>query len=87
MLADLARRGVDVRGLVWRSHSDRAHFSEKENRDFGELVNEADEKELFDLRVAIRRRHARNERSSSTKVPSIWTTSGQRAMGSLSTSR
>jgi phosphatidylserine/phosphatidylglycerophosphate/cardiolipin synthase-like enzyme len=51
VLADLARRGVDVRGLVWRSHSDSAHFSEKENRDFGQLVNEAGGEVLLDERV------------------------------------
>src|SRR5262245_33083028 len=27
VLARLAARGVHVRGLVWRSHSDQAHFS------------------------------------------------------------
>ena len=32
MLADLARRGVHVRGLLWRSHPRQAHFSEQENR-------------------------------------------------------
>jgi phosphatidylserine/phosphatidylglycerophosphate/cardiolipin synthase-like enzyme len=51
VLADLARRGADVRGLVWRSHSDRAHFSEKENRDFGQRVNEAGGEVLLDERV------------------------------------
>src|SRR5689334_22955955 len=38
LLARLARRGVDVRGLVWRSHLDRAHFSERENRTFSEVL-------------------------------------------------
>ncbi|HYL51849.1 MAG TPA: phospholipase D-like domain-containing protein [Acidimicrobiia bacterium] len=51
VLASLAGRGVDVRALVWRSHSDRAHFSEKENRDFGECVNEAGGEVLLDERV------------------------------------
>ena len=31
VLADCAREGVHVRGLVWRSHPDEAHFSEEEN--------------------------------------------------------
>src|SRR5262249_52311456 len=31
VLSDCASRGVDVRGLVWRSHSDKMHFSEREN--------------------------------------------------------
>ena len=30
-LADAVRRGVDVRGLVWRSHPDQEKFSEQEN--------------------------------------------------------
>jgi phosphatidylserine/phosphatidylglycerophosphate/cardiolipin synthase-like enzyme len=47
----LARRGVDVRGLVWRSHADRMHFSEKENRQFVERVNEAGGEVLLDERV------------------------------------
>ena len=51
VLAGLAHRGVDVRGLVWRSHADRAHFSEKENRDFGKLVNQAAGEVLLDERV------------------------------------
>src|ERR1700732_775586 len=32
LLADSCRRGVDVRGLLWRSHSDRFAFRSKENR-------------------------------------------------------
>src|SRR5436309_15414661 len=31
-LVALCRRGVGVRGLVWRSHSDRLSFSPNENR-------------------------------------------------------
>ena len=33
VLADLARRGVHVRGLLWRSHPRQAHFAEQENLD------------------------------------------------------
>ncbi len=51
VLADLVHRRIDVRALVWRSHADRAHFSEKENRDFGKLVNEAGGEVLLDERV------------------------------------
>jgi phosphatidylserine/phosphatidylglycerophosphate/cardiolipin synthase-like enzyme len=51
LLADLVHRGVDVRGLIWRSHADHAHFSEKENRDFGKLLNEAGGQVLLDERV------------------------------------
>src|SRR2546430_1564969 len=31
VLAGLSRQGVDVRGLVWRSHLDEEKFSEEEN--------------------------------------------------------
>jgi phosphatidylserine/phosphatidylglycerophosphate/cardiolipin synthase-like enzyme len=51
VLERLARRGIAVRGLVWRSHSDRMHFSEKENRRFVERVNEAGAEVLLDERV------------------------------------
>jgi phosphatidylserine/phosphatidylglycerophosphate/cardiolipin synthase-like enzyme len=51
VLARLARRGVNVRGLVWRSHVDRLHFSEKENRKFAETVNDAGGEVLLDERV------------------------------------
>ncbi|MFC7480451.1 hypothetical protein ACFQX7_10945 [Luedemannella flava] len=32
VLAAAARRGVLVKGLIWRSHSDRLHFSAAANR-------------------------------------------------------
>jgi phosphatidylserine/phosphatidylglycerophosphate/cardiolipin synthase-like enzyme len=51
VLADCARRGVHVRGLVWRSHSDKAHFSEEENLHLVETVNEAGGEVLLDERV------------------------------------
>src|SRR6266487_7136894 len=50
-LAALARRGVSVRGLVWRSHPDQADFSEQENLALGEVVNEAGGEVLLDERV------------------------------------
>jgi phosphatidylserine/phosphatidylglycerophosphate/cardiolipin synthase-like enzyme len=51
VLADLARRGVHVRGLVWRSHPDEAHFSEEENLHLVETINEAGGEVLLDQRV------------------------------------
>ena len=51
VLAELARRGVAVRGLVWRSHPDDAHFSEEENLHLVETVNEAGGEVLLDERV------------------------------------
>jgi phosphatidylserine/phosphatidylglycerophosphate/cardiolipin synthase-like enzyme len=51
LLRDAAHRGVDVRGLLWRSHSDKARFNAQENRHLGEVVNEAGGEALFDERV------------------------------------
>jgi len=50
-LADLAKRGVDVRGLLWRSHPARTHFSEEQNLHLGEIVNQAGGEVLLDQRV------------------------------------
>jgi len=51
VLAELAERGVAVRGLVWRSHADQAHFSEQENLHLVDTVNEAGGEVLLDERV------------------------------------
>lgn len=51
LLADTCRRGVDVRGLLWRSHSDRFAFSLKENRRFAADVTKAGGEVLLDERV------------------------------------
>ena len=51
VLADLARRGVNVRGLLWRSHPRQAHFSEQENTKLVREVNEAGGELLLDERV------------------------------------
>jgi phosphatidylserine/phosphatidylglycerophosphate/cardiolipin synthase-like enzyme len=50
-LTGLARRGVAVRGLVWRSHPDEEGFSEEENEELGRVVNEAGGCVLLDERV------------------------------------
>lgn len=44
-------RGVDVRGLVWRSHWDGLSFSSKENRRLGEVLQERGAEVLLDMRV------------------------------------
>ena len=44
-------RGVDVRGLLWRSHFDKLHFSAKENRRLGEEIEAAGGQCLLDMRV------------------------------------
>src|SRR3954453_6964427 len=51
VLADIAARGVRVRGLLWRSHPDETRFSEQENRDLAKEVNEAGGEVLLDERV------------------------------------
>jgi len=53
VFADAARRGVDVRGLVWRSHWDGLAFSAAENRHLGDEINDAGGECLLDMRVRI----------------------------------
>lgn len=53
VLAAAARRGVVVKGLVWRSHLDTLGFSAKENRRLGEQVNAAGGEVLLDQRVRL----------------------------------
>lgn len=51
VLAAAARRGVDVRALVWRSHSNRFQFSAAGNRRLCELIEAAGGQALLDMRV------------------------------------
>ena len=51
VLCRAAERGVDVRGLVWRSHVDRLTFSSKENRHLGKEINDAGGECALDMRV------------------------------------
>jgi phosphatidylserine/phosphatidylglycerophosphate/cardiolipin synthase-like enzyme len=53
VLSAAARRGVRVKALLWRSHSDRLGFSAKENRHLGVVVNEAGGEILLDQRVRL----------------------------------
>jgi phosphatidylserine/phosphatidylglycerophosphate/cardiolipin synthase-like enzyme len=53
VLAAAARRGVEVKGLLWRSHLDQLGFSAKENRRFGEELNAAGGEVLLDQRVRL----------------------------------
>jgi phosphatidylserine/phosphatidylglycerophosphate/cardiolipin synthase-like enzyme len=53
VLASAARRGVMVRGLLWRSHLDGLGFSAKENRNLGQQVNAAGGEVLLDQRVRL----------------------------------
>jgi phosphatidylserine/phosphatidylglycerophosphate/cardiolipin synthase-like enzyme len=53
VFAAAARRGVSVKGLLWRSHADRLGFSAKENRHLGQEVNAAGGEVLLDQRVRL----------------------------------
>jgi phosphatidylserine/phosphatidylglycerophosphate/cardiolipin synthase-like enzyme len=50
-LTGALQRGVDVRGMVWRSHPDQGKFSEQENAQLAKVVNDADGEVLLDERV------------------------------------
>ncbi|GAA1796603.1 phospholipase [Planosporangium flavigriseum] len=45
------RRGVVVKGLIWRSHLDKLQFSAAENRHLGEEIEAAGGECLLDMRV------------------------------------
>jgi phosphatidylserine/phosphatidylglycerophosphate/cardiolipin synthase-like enzyme len=51
VLCDLAKTGVEVRGLLWRSHSDHVQFNAQENQRLGAELNEAGAEVLLDQRV------------------------------------
>jgi phosphatidylserine/phosphatidylglycerophosphate/cardiolipin synthase-like enzyme len=51
LFAAAAKRGVVVKGLLWRSHLDRFAYSEEENRNLGEDVASAGGEVLLDQRV------------------------------------
>ncbi len=53
VLAAAARRGVIVKGLLWRSHADRLGFSARESRHLGVQVNAAGGEVLLDQRVRL----------------------------------
>ncbi|WP_425553566.1 phospholipase D family protein [Dactylosporangium salmoneum] len=51
VLCEAARRGVVVKGLIWRSHLDRLRFSEQENKHLGDEIEAAGGECLRDMRV------------------------------------
>jgi len=51
VLGSADERGVDVRGLVWRSHLDQTGFFAKENRHLGEQLQARGAEVLLDMRV------------------------------------
>src|SRR5690348_17963115 len=44
-------RGVDVRGLVWRSHSEAVGFTAKENTHLGRVLQRRGVEAILDMRV------------------------------------
>lgn len=53
VFAEAARRGVVVKGLLWRSHWDKLFFSAEENRHLGDAIEEAGGECLRDMRVPL----------------------------------
>jgi len=51
VLCDLARAGVEIRALLWRSHSDHLNFNSQQNQQLGTELNEAGAEVLLDQRV------------------------------------
>ncbi|MGI8458093.1 MAG: phospholipase D family protein [Propionibacteriaceae bacterium] len=51
VLSAADRRGVDVRGLIWRSHWDKLSFSAGTNRRLGRELQENGAEALLDMRV------------------------------------
>ncbi len=51
VLGSADERGVDVRGLVWRSHLDQTGFFATENRHLGERLQHRGAEVLLDMRV------------------------------------
>ncbi|MBA2956447.1 phospholipase [Nocardioides sp. CGMCC 1.13656] len=56
-LIDAVRRGVDVRGLLWRSHWHRLGYSAHRHRQLGDEIGEAGGQCLRDMRVRTRGAH------------------------------
>ncbi|GAA0574299.1 phospholipase D-like domain-containing protein [Paractinoplanes ferrugineus] len=51
LFASAAKRGVIVKGLLWRSHLDTLAYSEEENRNLGDEIRAAGGEVLLDQRV------------------------------------
>src|SRR5688572_22492626 len=51
VLAEATHRGVEVRGLLWRSHPRQAHFAEQDNIGLTKAVDKAGGEVLLDERV------------------------------------
>jgi phosphatidylserine/phosphatidylglycerophosphate/cardiolipin synthase-like enzyme len=53
LLCRADERGVDVRGLVWRSHREKLGFTAEENRRLGHQLQEHGAEALLDMRVRV----------------------------------
>ncbi|BBX07932.1 phospholipase D family protein [Mycolicibacterium aichiense] len=53
LFCQAAKRGVVVKGLVWRSHLDKFQYSEEENQHLGEAIEAAGGEVLLDQRVRV----------------------------------
>jgi phosphatidylserine/phosphatidylglycerophosphate/cardiolipin synthase-like enzyme len=53
VLADAARRGVVIKGLIWRSHHDSLQFSAAPNRELVDAIQAAGGDCLLDMRVKV----------------------------------
>jgi phosphatidylserine/phosphatidylglycerophosphate/cardiolipin synthase-like enzyme len=51
LFCSAAKRGVVVKGLLWRSHIDKLQYSEEENRNLGDDIEAAGGEVLLDQRV------------------------------------
>ena len=67
LLGDAAKRGVVVKGLVWRSHHDELSYSEEQNRHLSDDVNEAGGEVLLDQRV--RRAGSHHQKTVVVRAP------------------
>lgn len=53
VLAAAAKRGVIIKGLVWRSHNDKLNFSAQQNRELVDIIQAQDGDCLLDTRVKM----------------------------------
>jgi len=51
VLSDLAKNGIEVRGLIWRSHSQHLQYNAQQNEYLGNAINEAGGEVLLDQRI------------------------------------
>jgi phosphatidylserine/phosphatidylglycerophosphate/cardiolipin synthase-like enzyme len=51
VLSDLAKNGIEVRGLIWRSHSQHLQYNAQQNEYLGNEINEAGGEVLLDQRI------------------------------------